>query len=81
MFRISDWRLESSVIQHLNPYGPMVMMFPRPVNSAFHRSRYGRPAWLKTAPAPLYTAVFRCRIGAPKVRLAAASIMVLVSRP
>lgn len=58
------------------------MMFRCRVNLTFNQVRDDRGAWLNPPRnAVRYTAILRCRIGEPNVRLAAASMMVLVSRP
>ncbi len=60
----------------------MVLLLQRPVNSTFPSAYRERGAWLKPLrEAADYTAILRCLIGEPNVRLAAASMMVLVSSP
>ncbi len=58
------------------------MMFRCRVNLTFKQVRDDRRAWLNPPHSAVrYTAILRCRIGDPNVRLAAASMMLLVSRP
>ena len=78
ILRMSAWREDSSAIAHLIDNGIDGDAVPARGQLGICGGVRLTPPVVKSRP---YTAVLRCRIGEPKVRLAAASMMVLVSRP